>query len=154
METFLFSCMDINLFDSSRIRQQLLPFTYTRPVGKSVGILRWAEMGETGFKVGFETQDTSQPKYPSLEAGLRVEASAMPTVNLVKIFKPWQQVTDCGLMKHSLLAMKKVTNKFEDDLSFIEYTWDIFRLNRSQIISDFDLITKGENLNHSMISIP
>ena len=138
--------MDINLFDSSRIRQQLLPFTYTRPVGEiRVGILKLSEKWEKlGFKVGFETQEYLSSKYPSLEAGLRVEASVLPTANLIQSIQALA-AGDGLWFNETFIAGNEEGDKieFEDDLSFIEYTWDIFRLNRSQIISDFDLITKG-----------
>lgn len=138
--------MDINLFDSSRIRQQLLPFTYTRPVGDiRVGILKLSEKWEKlGFKVGFETQEYLSSKYPSLEAGLRVEASVLPTTNLIHSIQAL--AADQGLWYNETFIagnQEGVKINFEGDLSFIEHTWDIFRLNRSQIISDFNLITQG-----------
>ena len=138
--------MDINLFDSSRIRQQLLPFTYTRPVGDiRVGILKLSEKWEKlGFKVGFETQEYLSSKYPSLEAGLRVEASVLPTTNLIHSIQAL--AADQGLWYNETFIagnQEGVKINFEGDLSFIEHTWDIFRLNRSQIISDFNLIAQG-----------
>lgn len=138
--------MDINLFDSSKIRQQLLPFTYTRPVGDiRVGILKLSEKWQKlGFQVGFETQDYLSSKFPKIDSGLRVEGSVLPTSELVEAIKGLTATQ--GLWRNdTFIAGNSEGDKieFSQDINSVEHTWDIFRLNRDQIIADFELITQG-----------
>ncbi len=138
--------MDINLFDSSKIRQQLLPFTYTRPVGDiRVGILKLSEKWrKLGFQVGFETKDYLSSKFPKIDSGLRVEGSVLPTSELVEAIKGLTATQ--GLWSNDTFIAGNAEGdkiEFSQDINFVEHTWDIFRLNRDQIIADFELITKG-----------
>ncbi len=59
--------MNVILFDDPVIRQDLLPFTFTRPVAKiRVGILTIDEKWEKwlGVKPSFKTEDYLQKKFP------------------------------------------------------------------------------------------
>src|SRR5690349_4487944 len=60
--------MNIILFDDPVIRLDLLPFTFTRPVGDiRVGILTMAQKWKrlSGDEVSFQTESYLSTKYPS-----------------------------------------------------------------------------------------
>ena len=147
METFLFLCMDIALFDSPQIRTQLLPFTYTRPIAEiRVGILTLTEKWtQRGFSCGFETQDYLQTKFPSNSASLQVNGALCPNKELVVAIQelsPGEELIadDLILARHGE-GGKQVF--FEGEYTLIQHTWDIFTENRTQIIADFELLTAG-----------
>ena len=77
--------MRINLFDQEQIRQNLLPFTFTRPVADiRIGILRIAEKWEKhGFEIGFETVPFLKDKFPSAQAETSVNGALCPNDELV-----------------------------------------------------------------------
>ncbi len=149
METFLFLCMDIALFDSPEIRIQLLPFTYTRPVAEiRVGILTITEKWQKrGFSCGFVTQDYLQTKFPSNSAELKVNGALCPNddlVSAIKVLSSGEELVSNGisLAKHGDGGSQV---EFEGDFTLIQHTWEIFSKNRNQIIADYDLITAGRN---------
>jgi UDP-N-acetylglucosamine diphosphorylase/glucosamine-1-phosphate N-acetyltransferase len=147
METFLFLCMDIALFDSPEIRTQLLPFTFTRPVAEiRVGILtiteKWAKRG---FKCGFSTQDYLQTKYSKSDSPLEINGALCPNsglVDAIKELKTGEELVsgDTVLARHSGGGK---TIAFSGEFTLIEHTWDIFKENRGEIIADFELLTTG-----------
>ncbi len=147
METFLFLCMDIALFDSPEIRTQLLPFTFTRPTAEiRVGILtiteKWAKRG---FGCGFVTQNYLQTKFPDNKAGLQVNGALCPNDDLVQAIlalNAGEELVsgETVLAKHSGGGSKV---PYTGEFTLIQHTWDIFTQNRNQIIADFELITKG-----------
>ncbi|HEY5750985.1 MAG TPA: putative sugar nucleotidyl transferase, partial [Chryseolinea sp.] len=61
--------MNLILFDDPSIRIELLPFTFTRPIGAlRVGILTIAEKWEKylGTTASFKTEPYLQKKYPAV----------------------------------------------------------------------------------------
>jgi hypothetical protein len=61
--------MNVILFDDPAIRTELLPFTYTRPVGKiRTGILTIEEKWNKwlGVPVSFQTEPYLQKKFPAI----------------------------------------------------------------------------------------
>ncbi len=147
METFLFLCMEIALFDSPEIREQLKPFTFTRPVAEiRIGILKISEKWEKyGFNVGFSTQDYLQEKFGDSSASLKVNGGLCPNAQLVDAIKQLkageQLVANGQVLATSEGAAEQV--EFEGDFRLVEHTWDIFRNNREQLEADFALITAG-----------
>ena len=138
--------MDINLFDHSKVRAQLKPFTFTRPVADiRVGILKISEKWEHfGFKSGFLTQDYLSDKFNLIQGALPVNGCLIPNAVVVEAIKALQP--DQGLWRREmLLAGNEEGEKIElqEDVQMIENSWDIFSKNRSEIIADFDLITKN-----------
>jgi UDP-N-acetylglucosamine diphosphorylase/glucosamine-1-phosphate N-acetyltransferase len=147
METFLFLCMRINLFDQEQIRQNLLPFTFTRPVASiRIGILRISEKWQKrGFDIGFQTQDYLESKFPSTESELSVNGALCPTDELVEAVRTLKQneqlvAGEEVLAKHGNASIKV---EFDSPYLMLNHTWDIFLHNASEIKIDFELITKG-----------
>lgn len=147
METFLFLCMDIALFDSPEIRTQLLPFTFTRPVAEiRVGILtiteKWAKRG---FSCGFNTQDYLQTKFHGNQSALEVNGALCPNAGLVDAIKALKAGEEL-VSGETVLARHTGGGKtiaFSGEFTLIQHTWDIFKENRSEIIADFELLTSG-----------
>lgn len=147
METFLFLCMDITLFDSPEIRTQLLPFTFTRPVAEiRVGILtiteKWAKRG---FNCGFTTQEYLQPKFATNNYQLEVNGALCPNGGLVEAIKELKAGEELVSGDHVLARHSGggKTIPFTGEFRLIQHTWDIFKENRSEIIADFELLTSG-----------
>lgn len=148
METFLFSCMDINLIDLPDVRESLKPFTYTRPVAElRVGILTIKEKWERlGCVCGFSTVDYLSSKYEAINTAITVNGALIPSKGLIK------QIADLGtdevLVKNNVFLAGKQGGKakeFEGEVAVINNTWDIFSANRAQIISDLELIKPAAN---------
>ena len=149
--------MNYILFDGN-VRNQLLPFTYTRPVADiRVGIITLREKWEKhlGRTTTTVTEDHLGVKWPmiELEANILINASFLPSENLVKIIKGLSEneavfFEDEPIAFYSLEAQEIAFDKFkiiqykEDDLLRIENTWDIFSKNHEAIKRDFDLLTK------------
>ena len=150
--------MNYILFDGS-VRNQLLPFTYTRPVADiRVGILTIREKWEhyLGSTTTTVTEDYLSDKYPmvELESNVLINASFLPSENLVQQIKNLSQ-NQAIFFEDEPLAFFTTEDQevdFEafdisqyafDDVLRIEYTWDIFSKNGEAIQRDFDLITTG-----------
>ncbi|MBS1599892.1 MAG: glucose-1-phosphate thymidylyltransferase [Bacteroidetes bacterium] len=109
------------ILDEEPFRQDLFPFTCTRPViDIRVGILTLREKWEKLF--GYT------PKINSGSAKNLLPATIIPSADLVHAIK--NQKEDQYL-------------KSVDDLTIIKYPWDIFLQNNKIICSDFLLITQG-----------
>ena len=83
--------MNYILFDGN-VRNQLLPFTFTRPVADiRIGILTIREKWEhlLGFTTTTLTEDYLSEKFPflELEKNILINASFLPSENLVNIVK-------------------------------------------------------------------
>ena len=150
--------MNYILFDGS-VRNQLLPFTFTRPVADiRVGILTIREKWEhlLGFTTTTVTEDYLSEKYPflELEKNIFINASFLPSENLVNIIK--------GLTENQAVFFDDEPIAFftsegqevdfetfdiiqyaHDDVLRIEHTWDIFSKNGEAIKRDFEMLTKG-----------
>jgi len=149
--------MNYILFDGT-VREQLLPFTYTRPVAEiRVGILTIREKWEKylEFTTTTVTEDHLSEKWPmvELEANVLIDASFLPSENLVNIIK--------GLSKNQAIFYNdepvafftsegqevdfntfEITQYTHDDILRIEHPWDIFAKNHEAIIRDFEFLTK------------
>ena len=150
--------MNYILFDGN-VRNQLLPFTYTRPVADiRVGILTIREKWEQhiGSTTTTVTEDYLTDKYPmvELERNILINASFLPSENLVEQIKNLSE-NQAIFFEDEPLAFFTTEDQevdFEtfdilqytfDDVLRIEHTWDIFSKNGEAIQRDFDLITKG-----------
>tara|TARA_R110002072_G_scaffold23949_2_gene81951 strand:- start:55897 stop:57069 length:1173 start_codon:yes stop_codon:yes gene_type:complete len=149
--------MNYILFDGS-VRNQLLPFTFTRPVADiRVGILTIREKWEKylGFTTTTVTEDYLSEKYPmvELEANILINASFLPSEELVDLVKG---LTPNKAIFHDDEPIAFYTSEgqevdfetyeiiqFSNDLLKIEHTWDIFSKNHAAIKRDFDLLTQG-----------
>lgn len=150
--------MNYILFDG-KVRTALLPFTYTRPVADiRIGILTIREKWEYYLKkkVSTATEDYLSDKYPllELEQNVFIAAFVLPTSALVAIIKNLQP-KECIVYQNQIIAYctteirKEVDLStyysiiFKQDLTLIEYPWDIFVKNEIAIKSDFKCITKN-----------
>ncbi|MGB3343866.1 MAG: GlmU family protein [Aequorivita sp.] len=149
--------MNYILFDGN-VRNQLLPFTFTRPVADiRVGILTIREKWEhfLGFSTTTVTEDYLSDKYPflELEKNILINASFLPSENLANIVKGLKenQAVFFGEEPIAFFASEEQEVDFESfdiipytyrDVLRIEHTWDIFSKNGEAIKRDFEMLTK------------
>ncbi len=152
--------MNYILFDGTA-RNQLLPFTYTRPVADiRIGILTIREKWEAHLQTTTSTvtEDYLEAQWPMVEFAdnVMINASYLPTNNLVKIVKglgPNQAIFD-GEEVIAFYIQEDAEVDF-DTYDIIEYTfedlfrvarsWDIFSKNHRAITEDFALLTQDRN---------
>ena len=148
--------MNYILFDGSA-RNQLLPFTYTRPVADiRVGILtireKWEKM--LGFTTSTVTEDYLIDKVPmiEMEQNIFINASVLPTKHLVSLIQNLSENKALFIDDEPLAFFAKEDQEIDfetfdvlpytnDDILRIENTWDIFKLNGEAIKRDFKLLT-------------
>lgn len=154
---------NIILFDNEA-REELLPLTFTRPVGElRVGILTIREKWEKGLcgKASYLTQDYLAKKYPiHIEAeNFVIDGSVIPTPELIRLVS--QLDLNEALMDGDDFIAAKVTNDQIIHLMNnepiaaligidiegtpflkIRHTWDLFRYNKTAIQLDFVALTK------------
>ncbi len=150
--------MNYILFDGT-VRNQLLPFTFTRPVADiRVGILTIREKWEKylGYTTTTITEDYLVDKYPmvEMEENILINASFLPTPNLVKIVTGLQKNQALFYEDEPLAFFSEEDQEIDfetfeviqytfSDVIRIQNTWDIFKYNSAAIQADFDLLTKG-----------
>lgn len=149
--------MNYILFDGT-VRNQLLPFTYTRPVADiRVGILTIREKWEKhlGFATTTITEDYLSDKFPmvELEHNIMINASFLPNAELVHLIKNLSE-NQAIFCDDEILAFYTTASQEEVDFDTyevfevgseytrIEYTWDIFSKNAQAIQDDFKLLTE------------
>ena len=150
--------MNLILFDHPTIRQNLLPFTFTRPVATiRCGILTIAEKWEKrlNLKASFSTEEYLSKKYPLLHSAdnLWVNGALCPDAELVKAIADLK-MGEAISKDNIILAVRTpddevpevITGKvkeFEQPITLIDQMWKIFQHNGAQLRSDFELITAG-----------
>ena len=150
--------MNYILFDGA-VRNQLLPFTFTRPVADiRIGILTIREKWEKflGYTTTTVTEEYLSDKFPmvELEQNVLINASFCPSENLVLLIKSLQENQAIFFNEEPLAFYAKedqeidfntfkVTQYTDDDVLRIENTWDIFEKNAQAIQRDFDVLTQG-----------
>ncbi len=150
--------MNYILFDGPS-RNQLLPFTYTRPVADiRVGILTIREKWEKYLEVTTTTitEEYLSEKYPmvELESNIMINASYCPNAELVAtienlkenqaVFKGEDVIAFFTTEEQEGIDLNTFEAiEFDEDVLQIEHTWDIFSKNGEAIIQDFSLLTKG-----------
>ena len=149
--------MNYILFDGN-VRNQLLPFTFTRPVADiRVGILTIREKWEylLGLTTTTVTEDYLSDKYPflELEKNVLINASFLPSENLVNIIKGLEE-NQAVFFDDEPIAFFTTEEQEVDfetydiiqyayhDILRIERTWDIFSKNGEAIKRDFEMLTK------------
>jgi UDP-N-acetylglucosamine diphosphorylase/glucosamine-1-phosphate N-acetyltransferase len=152
---------NIILFDDTN-RDNLLPFTFTRPVSDiRVGITKIIEKWNllTGGNCSNLTIDYLSKKYPVSYKNLNtyINSSVIPDEHLVKTIEGLKEdeMLVCGDLVLALLTKNKVSfgdiasisnyKKVNYTLSFrsIQNLWDIFTMNDAVLRDDFQRITKG-----------
>ncbi|WP_299217523.1 GlmU family protein [uncultured Dokdonia sp.] len=150
--------MNYILFDGT-VRNQLLPFTYTRPVADiRIGILTIREKWEQFLDstTSTVTEDYLSEKWPMVEfpENIMINASYLPTPNLVTIVKGMtdgQAIFD-GDEVIAFYTKEDQEVDFDtydiieysfEDLFKVQHTWDIFSKNARAIAEDYALLTEG-----------
>lgn len=151
--------MNYILFDGPS-RNNLLPFTYTRPVADiRVGILTIREKWENylEYSTTTVTEEYLSDKYPMVEMdeNVMINASYCPNLELVELVKNLKE-NQAIFKGENVIAF--FTRETQEDIDFEAYeaiefneeaieinnTWDIFSKNSEAIEEDFALLTKGE----------
>ncbi|MEO9893127.1 GlmU family protein [Aurantibacter sp.] len=148
--------MNYILFDGT-VRDNLLPFTYTRPVADiRIGILtireKWEKyLGNTTTTI---TEEYLSEKYPMVEMSenVLINSSFLPNKVLVEKIEDLQENQAIFYGEEVVAFFTTDTQdevdfttyeqlEFEGDVLRIEHTWDIFSKNGEALQADFDLIT-------------
>jgi UDP-N-acetylglucosamine diphosphorylase/glucosamine-1-phosphate N-acetyltransferase len=150
--------MNVILFDNPTIRQDLLPFTFTRPVADiRVGILTISEKWEKylNIKPSFSTESYLAKKFPTHHTpdNLWINGAVCPNVELISaihILKPGDAIAKDNM----ILAVRTpddevpevitgTITEFAQPITLIDQVWKIYQYNGAQIRADFELITRG-----------
>ena len=149
--------MNYILFDGAT-RNQLLPFTYTRPVADiRIGILTIREKWEKYLKstTSTITEDYLSAKWPmvELEENIMINGSFLPTGEVVRQIQNLQpgeaifheeDIVAFFAYAGQVVDFSECTSIELDGKAFqLEHTWDIFELNAEAIAADFDFLTNG-----------
>lgn len=151
--------MNYILFDGSS-RDQLLPFTFTRPVADiRIGILTIREKWEKllGTTTSTVTEDYLANKWPmvELERNIMINASFLPTPELLIQIENLEE-NQAIFFEEDIVAFYTLEDQEVDfstytslelsgDAFQIAHTWDIFAKNAEAIAADFDLITENRD---------
>ena len=154
------------LFDPKEQRQNLLPFTFTRPVGNlRIGILtiheKWGKYLNSS-SIGYLTQNyLSEKFYGNLFVrSILINGSICPTPSLTAEIAKLKNPGDALSWNNQIVAVMLDPNQIEafDESSLeayncqeiesknilqINFTYDLFSKNADAIQSDFELLTKG-----------
>jgi UDP-N-acetylglucosamine diphosphorylase/glucosamine-1-phosphate N-acetyltransferase len=147
------------LVDLNEIRQNLLPFTFVRPVSEiRVGILRIREKWEKelGTTASWMTESYLKPLYPepAFDAPcLLVNSSLLPDAGLIPFIQSAQDGF-CyfqggqflfGKVKNldSFKNIEYVRQEYSGSVRQIQFPWDIFGMNGAEIRHDFERIQAG-----------
>ena len=150
--------MNYILFDGPS-RNNLLPFTFTRPVADiRVGILTIREKWETflGYKTTTITEEYLSDKYPMVEMdeNVMINASYLPNNELVEMVKNLTENQAIFKGEDVIAFFTKDAQEdidfaafeaieFNEDIIKIEHTWDIFSKNGMALEEDYELLTRG-----------
>jgi len=149
--------MNYILFDGP-YRNNLLPFTFTKPVAElRIGILTIRQKWESylEYTTTTVTEDYLSDKYPmvEMEENIMINASFLPNLEVVEVVKNLKHNEALFKDEDVIAFFAKEGEEFSDfsnfkaiefngDILKIEHTWDIFSKNGEAIIEDFNLITK------------
>lgn len=148
--------MNYILFDGPS-RNNLLPFTFTRPVADiRIGILTIREKWEhfLGATTTTITEDYLSEKFPmvEMEQNVMINASFCPNEQLVELVKNLKE-NQAIFLDEDVIAFYALESQddidfdsfeaieFEGELLKVEHTWDIFSKNGEAIKNDFELLT-------------
>ena len=149
--------MNYILFDD--YREDLLPLTFTRPVcDLRIGVMTIREKWEKRLNAQTSTftEKYLSAKFPCVESQVNVliNGGACPTKQLVEQvskLKPGEQLVKNGKLlaacSNDSVADFDFTNisgvEFNEDVTTVEYPWDIFSKNGNELKEDFTLLTNG-----------
>lgn len=150
--------MNLILFDQPEIRQNLLPFTFTRPVAEiRIGILTIREKWEKhlGLDGSFATEHYLSEKFTltTTTDNLWINGAVCPTPELVQAINNLK--IDEALQQGELLLAARTADTsisnlrtkkgqhLSGALTLIDQVWKIYQHNGAQIRADFELLTAG-----------
>ncbi|MEG9328739.1 GlmU family protein [Salinimicrobium catena] len=148
--------MNYILFDGAA-RNQLLPFTFTRPVADiRIGIMTIREKWEKILNTTTSTitEDYLSEKWPmvEMEENVMINAAFLPTAELVEqiinlkpgeaIFHEEDIVAFFAYEDQDVDFESCTSIELEGKPFFIQNTWDIFSLNGEAIAADFEELTR------------
>lgn len=148
--------MNYILFDGAA-RNQLLPFTYTRPVAEiRIGILTIREKWEKYLNTTTSTitEDYLSNKWPmvEMEENVMINAAFLPTAELLEqitnmqpgeaIFHEEDIVAFFAYEDQDVDFDTCTSIELEGKPFCVQNTWDIFRLNGEAIAADFEQLTR------------
>ncbi len=149
--------MNYILYDGS-VRNNLLPFTFTRPVADiRIGILTIREKWEKylGTTTTTVTEEYLSEKFPMVEMAenVMINASFCPNevlVEMIQFLQPNQAIVknDEIIAFYTTDEQEEVVFEdydlleIEEDCLQIEHSWDIFQKNDQAIRDDFELLTQ------------
>jgi UDP-N-acetylglucosamine diphosphorylase/glucosamine-1-phosphate N-acetyltransferase len=150
------------LFDDL-YRDHLLPLTFTRPVCElRIGILTIREKWEkwTGQSFSYLTADYLQEKYNLVKSGENLLINGSVTPNRALVDEIFTLSAGEVLIKGNIFVAGCITANILDefdglppkgytvrealsDFNHIARLWNIYRLNGSELLSDYRLLTEG-----------
>jgi UDP-N-acetylglucosamine diphosphorylase/glucosamine-1-phosphate N-acetyltransferase len=149
--------MNCILFDDPSLRQNLLPFTFTRPVAAiRTGIVQIFEKWQYFLSqpVSFMTEAYLQKKFPLLLASenLFCNGAVCPDEKLIQAIE--KLPPDTRLVQNGLVLAVRTQDlswqgsdfqeiEYKNELTVIRHLTDIFAYNGKQIRSDFAWLTVG-----------
>jgi len=147
--------MNVVLFDDPIVRQDLMPFTLTRPVGAiRVGILTLGEKWHvlSGSPVKFITADYLAEKFPRATGSdnVFINGALCPDDEVFAAISKLA-VGESLVSNGNLLAVRgdkpeqtsKIRN-YDKEVFLIDQVWKIFQHNAAQLRQDFARLTKGK----------
>lgn len=158
--------MNLIIFEPAEIRNNLLPFTFTRPVAEiRVGILTLSEKWKLalGLSPSYIAEPYLQNKFPLTvtEENYIINGAVSPSEELVLAIKQlnFGEGLVCeGLFiggkcnAHTVAEIQKNPDQISShfnliscafDIAVVRNLWDIFALNKEEINKDFKIITRG-----------
>jgi UDP-N-acetylglucosamine diphosphorylase/glucosamine-1-phosphate N-acetyltransferase len=161
--------MNLIFFDTPIQRLDLLPLTFTRPIADlRVGILKITEKWAYWFSQYFENQEIKisflTESYLSSKFSLHdgtdnfyINGGLIPNQELIRqIFQLFNNEVISNenhllvVRTHQLYQTYEdlvqgipVLQQMNEEVTLISQLWHIFELNRQQIISDFEIVTKN-----------
>lgn len=147
------------LFDTA-IREDLKPFTFTRPVSEiRCGILTITEKWNKRLQTtcSFKTKEYLQQKYSlRLEAdNVYINSSVFPTDSMVEAVQNLSEDSVLLAQDSTWIAARVAHLENDSELSglksvlysgeckHLQHIWNIFQFNPDEINVDFDIVTKG-----------
>ena len=150
--------MNVVLFDTPALRQQLLPFTFTRPLSEMrVGIMLIREKWEKalGTPCSHQTENYLQQKFPTVLSSdnLFINGALCPDEDLLKALREvrpghvLQREGEVLAARSAAPGWKEAITgtviEYRADVTLIDRPWKLFQWNASQIKMDFNRITAG-----------
>ncbi len=145
----------MNIVFIEPFRENLLPFTYTKPTSQlRCGILTFEEKWKHYFpeaRFSHLTENYLGKKWPVNleEENYFINASVIPNSSIIEAVRNLK--SNYSLIQNGILIAKKAQNiddateiiEYSSELLVVKNTWDIFSLNHEAIAEDFKILTDG-----------